>query len=155
MSPGATFTRFFNPSRDGDSPTALGSLFQCLTTLSGKKFFLIFNLNLPWCNLRPLLLVLSLVTGEKRPTPPHYTLLSGGWRELSGPPSALSSPDWTVPAPSSLSSADLFSTPLSLIALLTAKRWQGPPRVPQTLQALKESRTASLKRPDVLQGWSA
>ena len=37
--------------------------------LSVKKFFLIHNLNLPWCNLRPLLLILALVTWEKRPTP--------------------------------------------------------------------------------------
>ncbi|KAK4826770.1 hypothetical protein QYF61_011397 [Mycteria americana] len=32
---------------DGDSTTSLGSLFQCLTTLLVKKFFLISNLNLP------------------------------------------------------------------------------------------------------------
>jgi len=31
---------------DGDSTTSMGSLFQCLTTLSVKKFFLISNLNL-------------------------------------------------------------------------------------------------------------
>jgi len=37
-------------SRDGDSTTALGSLIQCLTTLSGKKFFQISNVNLPSCN---------------------------------------------------------------------------------------------------------
>jgi len=42
----------------GDSITCLGSLFQCITTLSEKKFLLIFNLNLPWCNLRSLPLVL-------------------------------------------------------------------------------------------------
>jgi len=41
MSPSATSTRFLNPSRDGDSPTALGSLVQCFITLSIKKFFLI------------------------------------------------------------------------------------------------------------------
>jgi len=32
-------TRFLNTSRDGDSTTSLGSLFQCLTTLSVKNFF--------------------------------------------------------------------------------------------------------------------
>ncbi|KAK4817702.1 hypothetical protein QYF61_026392 [Mycteria americana] len=37
---------------DGDSTTSRGSLFQCLTTLSVKKFFLISSLNLPWRNLR-------------------------------------------------------------------------------------------------------
>jgi len=33
-----------------------------------KKFFLTFNLNLPWCNLRLFPLVLLLVTWEKRAT---------------------------------------------------------------------------------------
>jgi len=42
---------FFEHLQDGDSTTSLGSLFQCLTTFSVKKFFLIFSLNLPWCNL--------------------------------------------------------------------------------------------------------
>ncbi|KAK4816523.1 hypothetical protein QYF61_017623 [Mycteria americana] len=54
---------------DDDSTTSLGSLFQCLITLSVKTFFLISNLNLPWCNLRPFHLVLWLVTWEKRLTP--------------------------------------------------------------------------------------
>ena len=53
MSWSATSTHFFNTSRDGHSTTSLGSLFQCLTTLSVKKFFPIPNLNLPWHNLRP------------------------------------------------------------------------------------------------------
>ncbi|KAK4824542.1 LOW QUALITY PROTEIN: hypothetical protein QYF61_016146, partial [Mycteria americana] len=69
MSRSATSTRFLNSFRDGDSTTSLGSLFQCLTTLSVKKFFLISNLNLAWHNLRPFPLILSLVTWEKRPTP--------------------------------------------------------------------------------------
>jgi len=38
---------FLNTSSDGDSTTSLGSLFQYLTTLSIKKFFLISDLNLP------------------------------------------------------------------------------------------------------------
>ena len=58
-----------NTSRDGDSTTALGSPFQCLTTHSVKKYFLISSLNLPWCNLRPLPLVLSLITWLKRLIP--------------------------------------------------------------------------------------
>ena len=37
-----------NTSRDDDYTTSLGRLFQCLTTLSEKKFFLISNLSLPW-----------------------------------------------------------------------------------------------------------
>ncbi|XP_040434752.1 AN1-type zinc finger protein 5-like isoform X1 [Falco naumanni] len=58
-------------TRDGDSTASLGSLFQCLTRLLVKKFFLISSLNLPWQNLRLLPLVLSLDTWMKRliPTP--------------------------------------------------------------------------------------
>ncbi|NWZ30868.1 SETBP protein, partial [Asarcornis scutulata] len=43
--------------------------FQCLTTLSVKKFFLISNLNLPWCNFSPFPLVLSPGMWENRPIP--------------------------------------------------------------------------------------
>ena len=61
-------------SRDGDSTTSLGSPFQCLITLLEKKFFLISNWNLPWCNLRPFPLVLLLVMWEKRPSPTSQQL---------------------------------------------------------------------------------
>ncbi|KAK4824040.1 hypothetical protein QYF61_009631 [Mycteria americana] len=53
--------------RDGDSATFLGSLFQCLITLSVKKFR--FRRNLSWHNFRLFPLVLSFVTWEKRLTP--------------------------------------------------------------------------------------
>ena len=49
--------------------TASCLLFQCLTTLSVNKFFLISNLNVPWCNLRPFPLIPSPVTSEKRAAP--------------------------------------------------------------------------------------
>jgi len=65
MSLSTTSKRFLNTSRDGDSTTSLGSLFQCLTTLSVKKCFLMSNLNLPWCNLRPFPLVLSPVRRDQ------------------------------------------------------------------------------------------
>ena len=68
MSLSTTSKQFLNTSRDGNSTTSLGTLFQCLTTLSVKTFFLISNLNLPWFNLRPFPLILSPVTSEKRPT---------------------------------------------------------------------------------------
>ena len=42
--------------------TSLGNLFQCLTTLIVKNFFLLSNLNFPSFSLKPLLLVLSLHT---------------------------------------------------------------------------------------------
>ena len=47
MSLSATSTLFSNTSRDGDSTASLGRLCHCLTTLLEKKFFLIFNPNLP------------------------------------------------------------------------------------------------------------
>ena len=67
MSLSATSKSFLNISRDGDSTTSLGSPFQLLTTVS-KMIFLMSNLKLPWCNLQPFPLILSLVTWEKRPT---------------------------------------------------------------------------------------
>jgi len=59
----ATSTWLLHTSRN--STTSLGSLCHCLTALSEKKYFLISNLNLPWHNLRPLPLVLSLVPGRR------------------------------------------------------------------------------------------
>jgi len=41
-------------SQGGASTAPLGNLFQCLTTLVVKNFFLISNLNLPSFNLKPL-----------------------------------------------------------------------------------------------------
>lgn len=64
----AMSTQLLNTSRERNSTTVLHSLFQCLTTVSTKKFFSFFNLNLPWSNLRPFLQVLLLVTWEKKPT---------------------------------------------------------------------------------------
>lgn len=53
-----TSTLSLNTSRDGDSTTSLDNVFQSLSTLPEKKFYLISNLNLLWYNLRPLPLVL-------------------------------------------------------------------------------------------------
>ena len=65
MSLHTTSTHFLNASKDSDSTTSKDSLFQYLTTLSEKKFFLISNLNLPWHNLKPFPLVLSLLPGRR------------------------------------------------------------------------------------------
>jgi len=87
MSQSATSTRFLNTSRDGDSTTSLGSLFQCLTTLSVNKLFLISSLTLPGRNLTVLPLVPSLVTWEKRPPPaslqPPFTQREGAARSTN------------------------------------------------------------------------
>ena len=49
--------RVLNISREGDSTTSLGSLFQCSITLRGKKFFLMFRRNFLCFSLCPLPLV--------------------------------------------------------------------------------------------------
>ena len=69
MSLSTTSKCLLNASKSSDSTTSLGSLFQHLTTLVEKKFFLISKLKLPWHSLRPFNQVLSLVVQEKRSTP--------------------------------------------------------------------------------------
>ena len=58
--PRDTSSLALNASRDGASATSLGNLFQCVTTLCVKDFFLISNLNLPCPSLKPFPLVLLL-----------------------------------------------------------------------------------------------
>jgi len=58
-----------NVSRDGDSTTSLGNIFQCFTTLIVKNFFLISSLNLASLSLKPLLLILSQQALLKRFSP--------------------------------------------------------------------------------------
>jgi len=54
-----------NISREGDSTTSLGRLFQCSITLRVKKFFFVLSWNFLCFSLCPLPLVLSLDTTEK------------------------------------------------------------------------------------------
>ena len=61
-----TSRRVLNISREGDSTTSLGSLFQGSITLRGKKFFLMFSWNFLCFSLCPLPLVLSLGTTERQ-----------------------------------------------------------------------------------------
>lgn len=62
---------FLKITRDGDSITALGNLFQCLTILTVRQFLLILNLNFLCYSLRPLLQVLSpIIISETSPSPP-------------------------------------------------------------------------------------
>jgi len=49
-----------NTPREGVSATPPSNLFQCLTTLTVKHFFLLSNLTLPSCSFKALPLVLSL-----------------------------------------------------------------------------------------------
>ena len=50
--------RALKVSRDGASTTSLGNLFQCLTALTVKDFFLVSNLNQPYLSLKSFPLVL-------------------------------------------------------------------------------------------------
>jgi len=89
-------------SRDGDSTTSLGSLFQCFTTLLLKTFCLNLNLNQPKPPAAPLFpLLLPPVAWEMGLTP---TALQPSLRSLytviRSPPSLLSS---RLHNPSSLS----------------------------------------------------
>ena len=43
-----------NPAREEAATASLGNLGQCFTTLMGKNFFLISNLNPPSFSLKPL-----------------------------------------------------------------------------------------------------
>jgi len=65
-----------NPAREGTATASLGSLGQGLTTLMGKNFFLISDLNLPSFSLEPFPLVLSLHTSGSVPLPRGTAALS-------------------------------------------------------------------------------
>jgi len=68
--PQRTLSRWvLNISREGDSTTSLGSLFQCSVILRGKKFFLLFRWNFLCFSLCPLPLGLSMGTTEMNLAP--------------------------------------------------------------------------------------
>jgi len=58
-----------NTAREGAATASLGNLFQSLTTLTVKNFFLISHLNLPSFSSKPFPLVLSLQTLVKSRSP--------------------------------------------------------------------------------------
>ena len=73
-----------NTDSPGAPTTSLGSLCQCLTTLTVKKCFLTPSLNLPWCSFVPF------------PHVPDCFPSPGSCREQGGGPWTSSSPDWTT-----------------------------------------------------------
>lgn len=100
MSLNTTSMHLLRTSIDGDWSTSLGILFQCLIILLVQTFLLISNLILHLHNLRRFLLVLLLITTEKRLTPvslqpPFRYLYRGGF------PLPPFSSDYTTPLPSS------------------------------------------------------
>ena len=74
-----------NASREGAATASLGNLFQCLTTLMVKNFFLIFDLNLPSFSLKPLPLVLSLRALVKSPSPAFLYVPFRYWKAAEQP----------------------------------------------------------------------
>lgn len=58
---------FLIPARNGDSTTTLGIQSQNIITISAKKLFLMPTLILPWCYLRPFLLVNCYQGEENNP----------------------------------------------------------------------------------------
>ena len=70
-----------NTARDGAATASLSNLCQCLTTLTGKNFFLKSHLNLPSVRLKPFPLVLSLPALVKSPSP-HFLSAHLGMERL-------------------------------------------------------------------------
>ncbi|KAK4832092.1 hypothetical protein QYF61_020707 [Mycteria americana] len=75
-----------NTSRDGAATTSLGNLFQGLTTLIVKNFFLISNLNLPSCSLKPLPLPCPCKKSLSRFLVGPFQVLEGCYKVSSEPP---------------------------------------------------------------------
>lgn len=61
----ATFSQHLSISKDGDSTTSLGSLCQCLITLTVNHFFLMFRWIFLYFNLCHYLFITSLGTTGK------------------------------------------------------------------------------------------
>lgn len=72
-----------------------------------KAFFLIANLKVPWCHLRPFCPLLSFVAWEKDRLLPHYNLLSGSHSAISFPQTF--SPGKTAQFPQTLPQICCFS----------------------------------------------
>jgi len=89
-----------NTSRDSDSSTSLGSLFQCITTPSENNFFPNILTEPPFAQVKAITSGPIAVIGEKRLTPTHHQLLPGSCREKWGLPWASLSSDWIIPVPS-------------------------------------------------------
>ena len=69
MSLSATSTNFLNISRDSDSTTSLGSLFQCLTTLSEKFFVIPYMKTMKWVKIVAALPCASLPSSHGSSAP--------------------------------------------------------------------------------------
>jgi len=88
-------------AREGAATASLGSLGQCFTTLMGKNFFLIPDLNLPSFSLQPFPLVLSLHTLVKSPSPSFLQApsVTGSCSKVTLEPSLLQAEQPQLPQP--------------------------------------------------------
>jgi len=81
----------------------MGNLFQCLTTLWVKKFFLTSNLNLPYFSLKSFNLILSLSDCVKSwfssCKPVSFLQLLEGHSEVTPEPSLLKAEQFQFPQP--------------------------------------------------------
>lgn len=75
----APYSLAFNTSRDGESMTSLGSIFQCLSTLTARSFFLKPNLNIPSSSLKLFPLVLLFYALVTCPSPAPFKVPSRYW----------------------------------------------------------------------------
>jgi len=100
-----------NISREGESTSSLGSLFQGSVTLRGKKFFLMFKWNFLCFSLCPFPLVLLLAPLKRVWPHPLDIHPSDIYKHILGPLSAFS----RLNKPSSLS---LSSSPLIILVAL-------------------------------------
>ena len=78
-----------NTSREGTATASPGYLYQCLTTLLVKNFFLMSNINLPYFSLKPLLLLLSLQALVKSPYHAFLWAPFRYWKAAIRPPRSL------------------------------------------------------------------
>jgi len=108
-----------NTDRLGASTSSPGSLFQCLSTFSVHKCFLMSRINLPWFSFEPFPCVLSLDPREKSSAPPSpHPLLRKLQRAMRSPLSLLFS-KLDDPKVLSRSSQDMpCSSATSFVALL-------------------------------------
>jgi len=125
-----------NTAREGAATASLGNLGQCFTTLMGKNFFLISNLNLPSFHLEPFPLVLSLHLLVKSPSPSFLSAPSGtgSYSKVPPEPSLLQAEQPQLPQPV-----------LVAEVLQLSDHLRGPPLDP--LQWEKRPTSASLQPP--------
>ena len=114
----ATSNLALSTPREGASTTSLGQLFQCLTALIGKNFFLISNLNLHSFSSKPLPLALSRHALVKSPSPAFSHVTFKYWKTSITSPCSLPFSRVNSPNSLSLSSQERCSIPLIIFVAL-------------------------------------